>query len=330
MPFARLRHRRWCRRLRRHGGRLTRTKVVTNTSRENSQTAPWHSRVDNASVGDEKRFPIGTGDASEVHSINVWPGTCYFDPVEFPRCMSSPSTLELSVGVACLVLVIGAAWWFVPPLMWQQSSFYTRRNTPDAFTTRRAFNTYASYRSLAASELKSKRKSFNTLRGRYHVLARELGYSKKLDKLASSIDVNSIITDAIADLARVEFPAAVEPPQQTLFGLAIPQDTDLGRVREALKHFVRDWSLEGKEERDKIFKPILDHLSKIPPQDRQVSPFFTSLQLLTPWQNMHVLVPGSGLGRLAWEISELGSCHILFSKTITEALFCIRFSDNRE
>lgn len=64
------------------------------------------------------------------------------------------------------------------------------------------------------------------------------------------------------------------------------------RVREALKHLVRDWSDEGAVERQNTHEPILTVLKKaVPPEDRA---------------KVKVLLPGSGLGRLAWEVSELG------------------------
>ena len=66
---------------------------------------------------------------------------------------------------------------------------------------------------------------------------------------------------------------------------------DLPRVRESLKHFVRDWSEDGRLERSQIFGPILDALAEVSHAGRK---------------DMKVLVPGSGLGRLAWEISQLG------------------------
>jgi len=94
--------------------------------------------------------------------------------------------------------------------------------------------------------------------------------------------VNSIVTDLIADLAKTEINA-----ESSIIG----SDANLGRVRESLKHFVRDWSEEGREERDRMFKPILDIFREIDVNERS---------------SQKVLVPGCGLGRLAWEISELG------------------------
>ncbi|KAF7350813.1 N2227 domain-containing protein [Mycena sanguinolenta] len=77
---------------------------------------------------------------------------------------------------------------------------------------------------------------------------------------------------------------------------------DLMRARESLKHFIRDWSTDGIREREKIFTPILDVLRMVDVDDRA---------------GKRVLVPGSGLGRLAWEISELG----FFETTANELSF---------
>ncbi|KAG6889294.1 hypothetical protein C0992_005710 [Termitomyces sp. T32_za158] len=93
--------------------------------------------------------------------------------------------------------------------------------------------------------------------------------------------MNAVITERIAELAAAEF------------GLGEPGagNEDIGRVREALKHFVRDWSTYGATERERMFRPILDILKAVDVSERL---------------GKRILVPGSGLGRLAWEISQLG------------------------
>ena len=63
---------------------------------------------------------------------------------------------------------------------------------------------------------------------------------------------------------------------------------DLGRIREAFRHYVRT---EGAKERENIFAPILNSLKSVDPDTRS---------------DTSVLVPGCGLGRLAWEICDLG------------------------
>ncbi|KAG6810933.1 hypothetical protein H0H93_014665, partial [Arthromyces matolae] len=106
-------------------------------------------------------------------------------------------------------------------------------------------------------------------------------YSEKLSRLQVVTDINAVIAEGIAELAATEF------------GLSEAEsgNEDIGRVRESLKHFVRDWSTEGAIEREKIFRPILDVLITVEEGERS---------------RKRVLVPGSGLGRLAWEISQLG------------------------
>lgn len=120
--------------------------------------------------------------------------------------------------------------------------------------------------------------------GRAHKhLGFKIGYPRKLNRFKEAIDRNTATATAIAALAAQEF-SLEDTPCET-------NQTDLGRVRESLKHFVRDWSEEGARERDKIFRPILRVLEQVPVSERA---------------GMRVLVPGSGLGRLAWEISQLG------------------------
>ncbi|KAI0074325.1 N2227-domain-containing protein [Panus rudis PR-1116 ss-1] len=75
-------------------------------------------------------------------------------------------------------------------------------------------------------------------------------------------------------------------------------EPEMDKLRSTLKQFVRDWSEEGKIERDVTYEPmkqaLLEHFSDIPLEERH---------------NFRVLVPGAGLGRLAWDVAHLGfSC----------------------
>jgi len=67
------------------------------------------------------------------------------------------------------------------------------------------------------------------------------------------------------------------------------------KLRSTIKQFVRDWSEEGREERDACYQPMKDalveHFSDIPAEERC---------------NFRVLVPGVGLGRLAFDVATLG------------------------
>ncbi|KAH7908543.1 N2227-like protein-domain-containing protein, partial [Hygrophoropsis aurantiaca] len=74
-----------------------------------------------------------------------------------------------------------------------------------------------------------------------------------------------------------------------------PTDFDMDKLRSTLKQFARDWSSEGSQERETSYKPLkdalLEHFCDVPVNERH---------------NIRVLVPGAGLGRLAYDIAKLG------------------------
>ncbi|KAF8064870.1 N2227-like protein-domain-containing protein [Lyophyllum atratum] len=74
-----------------------------------------------------------------------------------------------------------------------------------------------------------------------------------------------------------------------------PTDFDMDKLRSTLKQFVRDWSEQGREERDACYKPMKDalvqHFSHVPLNERT---------------KLRVLVPGAGLGRLAYDVANMG------------------------
>ncbi|KAL7712768.1 carnosine N-methyltransferase [Entamoeba marina] len=85
------------------------------------------------------------------------------------------------------------------------------------------------------------------------------------------------------------------PTEQKLEDLS-PNDLDLAvkkidKVKAIIRHLYRDWSVEGKTERTLCYQPILQSLQKEFPINRE---------------SIQVLVPGAGLGRLAYEIATLG------------------------
>ena len=63
---------------------------------------------------------------------------------------------------------------------------------------------------------------------------------------------------------------------------------DMDKVQSTIKQIVRDWSCAGAEERAKCYDPLLAALDSLHPENTHL---------------VKVLVPGSGLGRLAWEIA---------------------------
>ncbi|EPR60569.1 hypothetical protein TGDOM2_241150 [Toxoplasma gondii GAB2-2007-GAL-DOM2] len=68
---------------------------------------------------------------------------------------------------------------------------------------------------------------------------------------------------------------------------------NMSKVRSTLRQFVRDWSDEGREEREAAYGPLLEALeTRLPIRDQSNPP--------------RVLCPGSGLGRLPFEVTRRG------------------------
>ncbi|XP_066912263.1 carnosine N-methyltransferase-like [Clytia hemisphaerica] len=70
---------------------------------------------------------------------------------------------------------------------------------------------------------------------------------------------------------------------------------DIDRVRTTIKQCVRDWSIEGAEERNNTYKLITDELIRLFP-------------VVANRKHIDILVPGAGLGRLMHDIARLGFC----------------------
>ncbi|OUM67565.1 hypothetical protein PIROE2DRAFT_4969 [Piromyces sp. E2] len=83
-------------------------------------------------------------------------------------------------------------------------------------------------------------------------------------------------------------------PNKVFQGRSV-KNLEIDKVKSTLKQFVRDWSDEGKLEREQTYTPIkdalLEYFQDIPEEDRG---------------NINILVPGAGLGRLAYDITKLG------------------------
>lgn len=93
-------------------------------------------------------------------------------------------------------------------------------------------------------------------------------------------------------------------PGFTQWGVPEAHDVNEGnmsRCRLTIKQLVRDWSVEGEVERARCYQPMLDALEKYLP----LSEPMLSGQA-PPWR---VLCPGSGAGRLPFEVTRRGySC----------------------
>ena len=162
-----------------------------------------------------------------------------------------------------------------------------------------AATAYKLYKKASKSSARKVRSTFHAgLRkaGNTRRIAEEIGYAEKLDKLERAIEVNAVVSDGIFMLATTHDGTGLDGSEKGIgqvAGDAYVGVDDHAKVREALKHFVRDWSDAGRRERDQTFGLVLDALERC--EDG-----------VSRRREKRVLVPGAGLGRLAWEISQLG------------------------
>ncbi|KAB2568554.1 hypothetical protein DBV05_g12768, partial [Lasiodiplodia theobromae] len=161
---------------------------------------------------------------------------------------------------------------------------------------------------LAIADVDKWRKAYKKIpRKQRAFIEANIHYSKKLNTIEHLIDTNAELTHAIVDNALAFY--NISRRELDAF-LAETKDRDTAsdaassktHVQQALKHFVRDWSAEGRHERDPVFPCILHALQegfRFPKEndDRAASNATTPIR---------VLVPGAGLGRLAHEIAALG------------------------
>ena len=155
---------------------------------------------------------------------------------------------------------------------------------------------YKSYEKASKSSARKMRATFHaglrTAAKNTKQIANEIGYADKLERFERAIEVNAVISNGIcksATGANANGRSLYPVTEVVYVGME-----DHPKVREALKHFVRDWSEEGRRERCHAFGLVLDALKEL---EREVG----------GRRGKRVLVPGAGLGRLAWEISQLGS-----------------------
>ena len=110
-------------------------------------------------------------------------------------------------------------------------------------------------------------------------------------------------------------------PDQPRSEVQRDNDAAQDKVRSTLRSFVRDWSVEGKPERDACYTPVLEALNRHFPLDN------AGENSKRQRGDIKVLVPGCGLGRLAMEIAAEGELAVL--SQIGSSTFRVRIARQR-
>ena len=121
-------------------------------------------------------------------------------------------------------------------------------------------------------------------------------YTERIQKLKEAINLNYSFLLKIAEPYKNMFKLFVSSSGEVLMEPLSVEEKDIMKMRSTLKLFIRDWAVDGIDERNSTYKPILNEL-KLFFKDRTKKEFE---------EGIHVLVPGAGLGRLLYEIAKLG------------------------
>ncbi|EGE03525.1 methyltransferase [Trichophyton equinum CBS 127.97] len=119
-----------------------------------------------------------------------------------------------------------------------------------------------------------------------------VGYTSKLNKVKDLFAENDVLAQAILahaldfyEVERAELDQFIQEAESN--GIV----ADKTSTSQAMKHFVRDWSAEGLFERDAAFPCVMEALR--------------NYTVRSDDKPLRVLIPGSGLGRLAHDVSKL-------------------------
>jgi hypothetical protein len=143
----------------------------------------------------------------------------------------------------------------------------------------RAIESFAVYEEQGKGHVHRLRRGLSSLPRDQARALYAIGYPEKFPAIERTVANNGLITKDLVAMVN------------GMPGKARAQ-ADVNRVRESLQHVARDWSETGRRERERVSKPVLDAL------DRR----FGGAE-----DGKRILVPGSGLGRLAYDLSLKGA-----------------------
>jgi carnosine N-methyltransferase len=155
-----------------------------------------------------------------------------------------------------------------------------------------SINSFEQYPFLAEQVVQRKYARYAKQTPAQKAMSSKLSYFAHFEKTRKGIEVNARFSEQVAQIAREAYstgPSALEDEE----------DAEYGLVDLAFGHLSRDWSSQGAEERKAVFPPVLDALEK---------------HFGEHGKQKKVLVPGSGMGRLASDIADLGTSIHLVSR----------------
>ncbi|XP_055894238.1 carnosine N-methyltransferase-like isoform X2 [Biomphalaria glabrata] len=163
----------------------------------------------------------------------------------------------------------------------------------------RVINSFKFYKMHSLKRLHLSKISFNTLSDQHK--ARLMGYMDNLETIQTCIIHNyEVIKLLLQDhqymfLNKEECISEADFERVKKADCAPPTAEEMDKVKTTLKQIMRDWSEDGRAEREACYQPVMHAV-------------LTRLGSRKP-SEVKILVPGAGLGRLVFEFARLGySC----------------------
>ncbi|XP_047449128.1 carnosine N-methyltransferase [Mugil cephalus] len=156
----------------------------------------------------------------------------------------------------------------------------------------RIIDAFRFYRVHVQDQVRRAERQFLSLSQRHQNLLPAV--TTNLARISRCADHNQEVLQAIIDNSLHMFENMEYGEREDQRKVRPPSTFDMDKLKSTIKQFVRDWSDAGQAERDSCYQPIIQEIQRLFPNDQyDVS-------------KVSVLVPGAGLGRLAWEIARQG------------------------
>lgn len=131
------------------------------------------------------------------------------------------------------------------------------------------------------------------------LLDKTVKYSKKFDRVEAQLKQNQKLCDKIVAAGLTYYnitTAELKKHEHTM--RASGKNMDRVSAGQSLKHFVRDWTPAGEMERVNTFPCLLETMDGLFPERKEAE------------SPIRVLLPGSGLNRLAHDVAALGGAFL--------------------
>lgn len=187
--------------------------------------------------------------------------------------------------IALFLLGMASSIYKTKAFSWLVKRFIQQDISSDRQDLINAVASFQNYRSRALNWNARKLKSLKRLNYEQFKQAKEIGYNDHILNVDKAIESNDKLAKKIAEEAITKYEISEIEQRSALY-------KDNSRVVESLCHFARDWTDLGDPELKPLFQYIKTSIDKIIPNAKDRS-------------KTAIIVPGSGLGRVAHELASL-------------------------